>query len=163
MYVSPEATTQDLSLRHAIRGKTKSWISAFLDSRQQVVVNGRASNTAEVLSGVPQGTVLGPMLLLYINDITDGVSSTMRLLADDSILYRDIHDPRDQETLVADINILHDWAKTWQMDFNVSKCAVLTITNKRKPSTHDYTMNGQAIPRRDKYDYIGVTIDPKLS
>ena len=150
---------------YGIKGKTKSWITAFLDSRQQqVVVNGRASNTADVLSGVPQGTVLGPMLfLLYINDITDGVSSTMRQFADDSILYRDIHDPRDHETLVADINTLHDWAKTWQMDFNVSKCAVLTITNKRKPSTHIYTMNGQEIPRRDKYDYLGVTIDPKLS
>ena len=150
---------------YGIRGKTKSWITAFLDSRQQqVVVNGRASNTADVLSGVPQGTVLGPMLfLLYINDITDGVSSTMRLFADDSILYRDIHDPRDHETLVADIKTLHDWAKTWQMDFNVSKYAVLTITNKRKPSTHVYTMNGQEIPRRDKYDYLGVTIDPKLS
>ena len=102
---------------YGIRAKTKSWITAFLDSRQQqVVVNGRASNTADVLSGVPQGTVLGPMLfLLYINDITDGVSSTMRLFVDDSILYRDIHDPRDHETLVADINTLHDWAKIWQM------------------------------------------------
>ena len=81
-------------LLHKIRyyvtgGKTNTWISAFLCSRsQQVVVNGQTSQSAGVLSGVPQGSVLSPMLfLMYINDIAEGVISQMRMFADDSIVY----------------------------------------------------------------------------
>ena len=75
---------------YGIGGKTNTWISAFLCSRsQQVVVNGQTSQSAGVLSGVPQGSVLGPMLfLMYINDIAEGVTSQMRMFADDSIVYR---------------------------------------------------------------------------
>ena len=86
---------------YGITDKTNKWISAFLGSRSQhVVVNGQCSKPADVLSGVPQGTVLGPMLfLLYINDITDGIDSGMRLFADDSIVYREIQSPADHHQL----------------------------------------------------------------
>ena len=106
-----------------INGKIYAWISAFLGSRsQQVVVNGQSSRSADVLSGVPQGTVLGPMLfLLYINDIDEGVNSQMRLFAEDSIVYREIQTSVDHLALVSDMNKLQRWAKTWQMDFYVSK------------------------------------------
>ena len=122
---------------YGINGKTKAWISAFLGSRsQQVVVSGQSSRSADVLSGVPQGTVLGPILfVLYINDINEGLNSQMRLFADDSIVYREIQTSADHLALESDLNKLHRWAKTWQMDFNVSKCAVLSVTTKRKPST----------------------------
>ena len=82
---------------YGIGGKTNTWISAFLCSRsQQVVVNGQTSQSAGVLSGVPQGSVLGPLLfLMYINDIAEGVTSQMRMFADDSIVYRQIHTPAD--------------------------------------------------------------------
>ena len=78
---------------YGIRGKTLLWIDSFLCSRQQrVVVNGAKSKWAPVLSGVPQGTVLGPLLFsLYINDIMDDIDSEIRLFADDCVCYRQIH------------------------------------------------------------------------
>ena len=129
---------------YGIGGKTNTWISAFLCSRsQQVVVNGQTSQSADVLSGVPQGSVLGPMLFfMYINDIAEGVTSQMRMFADES-----------------DLNKLLSWEKTWQMDFNVSKCAVLSVTTKRNISTY---MGSQQIPRTVNQDYQGVTINTKL-
>ena len=91
-------------------------------------INGQISQSAGVFSGVPQGSVLGPMLfLMYINDIAEGVTSQMRMFADDSIVYRQIHTPADHFTLACDLNKLLSWAKTWQMDLNVSKCAVLSV------------------------------------
>ena len=150
---------------YGITSHTNNWIKAFLSGRsQQVVINGQCSEPASVLSGVPQGTVLGPMLfLLFINDITDGVNSTMRLFAYDSILYREILTPADHHILESDLSTLHRWAKTWQMDFNVAKCAILSITAKRKPQIYKYSMNAQEVPRADNHDYLGVTINNKLS
>ena len=150
---------------YGIGGKTNTWISAFLCFRsQQVVVNGQTSQSAGVLSGVPQGSVLGPMLfLMYINDIAEGMTSQMRMFADDSIVYRQIHIPADHFTLASDLNKLLSWVKTWQMDFNVSKCAVLSVTTKRNISTYNYFMGSQQIPRTDNQDCLGVTINTKLS
>ena len=144
---------------YGINGKTKAWISAFLGSHsQQVVVSGQSSRSADVLSGVPQGTVLGPMLfVLYINDINEGLNSQMRLFVDDSIVYREIQTSADHLALESDLNKLHRWAKTWQMDFNVSKCAVLSVTTKRKPSTYGYYMDDQQITRTDNQDCQGIT------
>ena len=112
-------------IRHyGITSNTNNWIKAFLGNRsQQVVVNGQASNPAAVLSGVPQGTVLGHMLfLLYINDIPEGVHSKMRLFADDSIVNREILTPQDHISLNNDIDALHQchgplcgrWISMWR-------------------------------------------------
>ena len=160
----------DTKLLHKIRycginGKTNVWISAFLGSRsQQVVISGQSSRSADVLSGVPQGTVLRPMLfLLYINDVNEGVNSQMHLFADDSIVYHEIQTLADHLALESDLNKLHHWAKMWQMDFNMSKCTVLSVMTKRKPSTCDYYMDDQQIPRTDNQDYLRITINAKLS
>ena len=127
---------------YGIGGKTNTWISAFLcSSSQQFVVNGHTSQSAGILSGVPQGSVLGPMLfLMYVNDTAEGVTSQMRMFADDSIVYRQIHTPADHFTLASDLNKLPYWAKTWQMDFDVSKCAILSVTTKRNISANDNFM-----------------------
>ena len=89
-----------LSKRHyyGIRNHTLSWIGAFLyDHTQTTVVNGVHSSYVEVTSGVPQGSVLGPMLfLLYINDINNAFKSQIKLLADDGVLYRNIRKQNDQ-------------------------------------------------------------------
>ena len=85
---------------YGIGGKTLKWIDSFLCFRQQrVVVNGIKSDWAPVLSGVPQGTVLGPVLFsLYINDITTDIDSEIRLFADDCVCYREIKGTEDTET-----------------------------------------------------------------
>ena len=88
---------------YGIRGSTHQWIKDFLSSRtQQVIVEGATSSTAPVLSGVPQGSVLGPLLfLIFINDLPDTISknSTVRLFADDCILYRKIQSSDDARAL----------------------------------------------------------------
>ena len=83
---------------------------------QQVTVNGQLSSTAQGISGVPQGSVLGPLLFIYyVNDMPDKIKSTLKLYADDVLLYREIHSPEDSKTLQEDINTLQQWAERWMM------------------------------------------------
>jgi len=84
------------------------------------VVDGAKSSTCMVTSGVPQGSVLGPVLfLIYINDIVINVQSEIRLFADDILLYRAIKTPSDHEILQNDLNTLTKWASDWMMELNV--------------------------------------------
>ena len=105
---------------YGIGGKTLKWIDSFLCFRhQRVVVNGLKSDWAPVLSGVPQGTVLGPLLFsLYINDISD-IESEIRLFADDCVCYREIKDEKDTMKLQRDIDRLGSWARKWGMRFQL--------------------------------------------
>ena len=98
---------------YGIGGKTLKLIDSFLCGRQQrVVVNGPKSNWVPVLSGVPQGTVLGPLLFsLYINDTTEDIDSELRLFADDCVCYREIKKSEDMVKLQADIDLLWHWAR----------------------------------------------------
>ena len=99
---------------YGIKGTLHSWISSFLCKRQmRVVIDGEFSQETQVLSGVPQGTVLGPLLfLVHINDLPDCVSSTVRLFADDCLLYRQIKTREDQEILQKDLQSLETWAES---------------------------------------------------
>ena len=93
--------------------KTLVWIDLFLCNRKQrVIVNGAKSQWASVLSGVPQDTVLGPLLFsLYINDIMIGTESEIRLFADDCVSYRQIDNTEDTSKLQKDIDQLGKWAR----------------------------------------------------
>ena len=106
---------------YGVNAKTKNWIQSFLQNRQQrVILEGAASEQAPVLSGVPQGTVLGPLLFLtYINDMPEMVkSSETKLFADDSLLFRTINNQADSVLLQNDLTSLQDWEDKWQMSFN---------------------------------------------
>ena len=81
------------------------------------------------MSGVPQGSVLGPSLFLaYINDLPDSLKSRVRFFADDTILYLTINSKSDPETLQNDLNTLEKWEEDWSMEFNADKCEVIRIT-----------------------------------
>ena len=127
---------------YGIRDSTLCWIKLFLSGRsQRVVVNGSQSAWLPVACGVPQGTVLGPLLfLLYINDITDNINSEIRLFADDCILYRTITADSDSIQLQKDINSLHSWSVAWQMNFTVKKCHILSISRKKLKPLLDYKL-----------------------
>jgi hypothetical protein len=102
---------------YGVNAKTKNWIQSFLQNRQQrVILEGAASEQAPVLSGVPQGTVLGPLLFLtYINDMPEMVkSSETKLFADDSLLFRTINNQADSVLLLNDLTSLQDWEDKWQ-------------------------------------------------
>ena len=86
------------------------------------------------MSGVPQGSVLGPCLFLaYINDLPDSLKSTARLFADDTIVYLTITSESDAQTLQDDLLKLEQWESGWSMEFNPDKCEVIRVTKKQKP------------------------------
>ena len=117
-----------------------------------------------VTSGVPQGTVLGPLLfLIYINDLPSKVSSTARLFADDCLLYRVISSQEDAASLQEDLDRLQEWESDWQMAFNPDKCEHIRITNKKKIVQSSYQIQGQVLKEITKAKYLGVTIDKTLS
>ena len=125
-----------------------------------------ASTPSIVKSGVPQGTVLGPLFfLVYINDISKGLSkgTKIRLFADDSLLYRKIDSPNDSATLQKDLDTLQNWEQKWKMEFHPGKCQLLRITHKINPLLSAYNIHGIPISLTDSAKYLGVVIDSKLT
>ena len=128
-----------------------------------MVLNGHKSSSAPVSSGVPQGSVLGPLLfLLFINDIGDNVKSDIRLFADDCVLYLAINKPADINQLQHDLSLLESWALKWQMNFNVKKCYKLMITRKKHPVLTDYTMKGKVLADVPHNPYLGIEFQRDL-
>ena len=150
---------------YGIRGSTHNWIQHFLQGRsQRVVSEGSQSSPHPVLSGVPQGTVLGPILfLIYINDLPDeAINSTIRLFADDCILYRSIKTEHDSTLLQTDLNSIAHWELTWQMKFNIDKCYTMQVGRKRHNILNTYTLNDHPLPITDSAKYLGITISNDL-
>ena len=118
------------------------------------------SDWAPVVSGVPQGTVLGPLLFcLHINDITADVESEIRLFADDCVCYREIKDKEDTLKLQRDIDRLGNWARKWGMRFQPVKCNMMQLTNKNLNKIQaSYTLEGTVLKNVDNIKYLGVTI-----
>ena len=151
---------------YGVRGNILQWTADFLkDRKQQVLLEGQSSMESPVTSGVPQGSVLGPLLfLIYINDLPDhAINSTTRLFADDSVLYRRINSREDSKLLQDDLDALVDWETKWLMSFNASKCQLLRITNKRKAILSSYSIHGHELDLVDAAKYLGVYIDSKIS
>ena len=146
---------------YGIRGHLLTWIKDFVSNRSQcVIVNGHQSDPAPVTSGVPQGTVLAPLLFLcFINDITNKITSRIRLYADDVLLYTTIHSQEDCQRLQKDLHTLEEWAITWKMLFNSQKCEFLRVTNKKYPILMQYNIQGETIREVTHAKYLGVTID----
>ena len=151
-------------LAYGINGELLNWFESFLTNRvQRVVCDGEISDPKCVLSGVPQGTVLGPLLfLLYVNDIPDNITSTVRLFADDCLVYRTTNSPADQQLLQEDLNRLENWQNKWQMNFNPSKCHILTISSKKEYKSPNFTLCNQTLKHVNSHPYLGVEIDSKL-
>ena len=127
----------------------------------RVVLDGVSSSETEVLSGVPQGTVLGPLLFLcHINDLPLSVKSQVRLFADDCLLYRAIRNVHDHILLQNDLLSLEKWATTWGMKFNAKKCYILSI---KKKSDFYYQLDNTILKEVPNNPYLGITISNDLS
>ena len=150
---------------YGITGKLHKWIKFFLAMRtQQVVLEDVSSSSITVTSGVPQGTVLGPLLFIfYLIDLPEGISSQVRLLADDCILYREINTLNDCQDLQKDIKTLCNWQSKWQMKFYIDKYHIMHVTHKRNTLLMIYNMNGRQIEDTASHAYLGIGIDNKLS
>lgn len=134
-----------------------NWLIAFLTNRSQFVTcNGVNSTLTSVSSGVPQGSVLGPLLfLIYINDLPNVVSSSLRLFADDCAIYRILSNDSDSRHLLHDLDSILKWCELWSMELNIKKCKLMRVTRKVSfPTTYRPV---------DSYKYLGVILSSDLS
>ena len=150
---------------YGIQNHIHQWLRDFLTSRtQRVACEGCMSSSCEVLSGVPQGTVLGPLLfLLYINDLPDLLENQTRLFADDCLVYKEVENEMHADSLQADLTSLESWQDKWNMNFNASKCSIMIISNKKNPLVRKYTFCGQVLQQASSHPYLGIEIDSKLT
>ena len=149
-----------------IDGRLLAWIGRFLlNRRQRVAINGPASAWEDVISGIPQGSVLGPLLfVIYINDLPDAINSQVYMFADDTKIYRPISDSSDSSTLQADLNCLQDWSEKWLIRFHPQKSKSMELGKSREVT--EYIMRSSSGPvtldkvvsERD----LGVILDPSL-
>lgn len=137
-------------------------LPSFLKHRSMnVVVDGEHSRSVHVESGVPQGTVLGPLMFLcHINDLPLSVKSHVRLLADDCLLYQTISTIQVHIHLESDLHQLETWAETWGMKFNAKKCYILSVKSK---TTYFYELNKTILKHVDSNPYLGVIISKDLT
>ena len=152
---------------YGLHGDISRWIYSFLSHRtQQVIVDGSKSGASDVQSGVPQGTVMGPLLfLLFINDMPAVVDpgTRVRLYADDCLVYRCIKSIQDQLQFQRDLDALTKWGQLWGMKFNATKCHIMTVTNLEAPLSKYYQLDGSVLSYVDVATYLGIMLQSTLS
>ena len=158
--------------KYGITDQTLNWVTAFLNDRtQRVVIRGTASEPCNVTSGVPQGSVLGPILfLIYINDLPLGVISPLSLFADDSKIFTRITSAKNvgrtdtntngNDVLQRDLNSIKEWATKWKMEFNIDKCKIMHL-GRLNPG-HTYTMGDTELTETTEEKDLGVLVDNEL-
>ena len=150
---------------YGMDGEILNWIRSFLHGRKhEVMVNGSRSDADNVISGVPQGTVLGPILfVIYINDLLDNIKSEGLMFADDTKIFRLISSYEDAVELQEDISKLEKWADKWQLRFNYDKCHILTLGKfENIHHAHRYEMSGNELEHVFEEKDLGITIDADL-
>ena len=175
---------------YGIRGNLHRWITSFLEGRtQKVLVEGASSDPSPVKSGVPQGSVLGPLLfLLFINDLAEHTLSTVRLFADDCVMYKSVKTIQECEVLQNDLDQLHQWEKRWrlngtvitgkfcvgvplniqsiyrwQLRFNAGKCNIMRATRaKKKQLLFEYKLGVEVLLPTNSTAYLGVDLSSDL-
>lgn len=143
---------------HGVDGMVLGWIRAWLkDRRQRVCVEGVCSVWRWVISGVPQGSVLGPLLfLIFINDLESHLLSQVLKFADDTKVFGVVNNTADHSRLQNDLDVLTEWAAKWQMKFNEDKCKVMHLG--RHNEGYDYVMNGQLLQKVESEKDLGITM-----
>ena len=156
-----------------IQGQVLEWVKSFLTNRvMQVSVKGQKSRSRPVTSGVPQGSVLGPLLfLIYVNHIASKLACKYKVFADDLKMYASVdrHSNQliqeDYEALVqSDINTLHNTSQSWGLHINTDKCAVLRFSRGHRDTVPppQYTLNGCRLPTPTSHRDLGVIVDTSL-
>lgn len=143
-----------------------TWIKNFLSNRTQfVTANDCNSPFSPVNSGVPQGSVLGPLLfLIYINDLPNVVNSSIKLFADDCVIYRVISNSSDTAMLQTDLDNISAWCTSWHMRLNTNKCKVMRISRSADCSNvYNYHLEGLVLEKVMSYKYLGVHLTANLS
>ena len=147
---------------YGIDGNILNWIADFLSNRsQRVRVNQSHSDFKPVTSGIPQGSILGPLLfIIFINDLPDGLSSLCEIFADDTKLF---NSHKKSKIMQQDLLTLTKWSNVWQINFNISKCSVLHIGAKNE--NHKYYLDKDMLNElktTENEKYVGVIFSPNL-
>ena len=148
-----------------IDGNLLKWFENYLTDRyQRVTVLGETSPPLRVISGVPQGSILGPLLfLLYVNDLPQVVmSSSIALFADDTKCYREIKNSGNGDSLQQDLDQICEWCKVWRMDLNLSKCCLLSITRNVTPIHVFYHLMDVPVKTINVHKDLGVLVSTDL-
>ena len=150
---------------HGIDGNLLNWIAAWLTNRKQkVVLNGKSSSSTPVTSGVPQGSILGPVLFaIFINDIDEGVEDLVKVLlkfADDTKIGHTSNREEDRKVLQIALDKLCEWAHRWGMSFNIDKCHILHVG--RSNPEQKYYMDGKELAKTEAEKDIGVLITSNM-
>ena len=149
-----------------VKGPLLCWFRDYLTNRyQRVVIEGKESSWGMIKAGVPQGSVLGPLLfLVYINDITSVVQSNIRLFADDTTIFVEIEDPDiAAEVLNKDLNAISCWAKQWIVTFSPPKTESMLITLKKSDNVHPpLFLDNTEIKEVSEHKHLGVTLSSSL-
>ena len=128
-----------------------------------MVIEGEESDSVPVTSGVPKGSVLGPILfLIYINDLAQDIVSQVCLFAVATAIYLTLEEKGDSDQLQRDLDRLQTWETRWNMEFNPSKCQVIRVTSSRTPLHTQYILHGQVLEAVNSARYLGVDISSNL-
>ena len=156
--------------QNGVSGSFLALIRNYLSNRKQrVVLNGSSSEYHAIESGVPQGSVLGPLLfLVYINDLEKDIKSKIKFFADDTMLFSIVHDPNvTANDLNHDLNLISNWAYQWKMSFNPepTKQAIEVIfSHKRTNCNHPpIYFNNSVVSTKNAHKHLGLTLDSRLS
>ena len=144
-----------------IRGSLLKWFTDYITGRKQaVVIKGKMSGYRPIGAGVPQGSVLGPLLfLIYINDIVKDIHCNVKLFADDTSMYLALEDAVERSRILnLDLEKIVNWSKKWKVDFNPSKTELMTFSNKRQPQTLPLSFDNETLTDKSMHKHLGVII-----
>ena len=152
---------------YGIRGHSLQWFESYLSERKQCVSIGNTNSDIGILAcGVPQGSILGPLLfLLYINDITKSSNKLKFLLfADDTCLSCSYESNKNTESIInEELQKVTEWLVTNRLSLNVDKSNYLVFLFKNKRDTLNITMNNEILHEKEETKYLGIIIDRKLN
>ena len=151
---------------YGISGTLLSWIESYLsDRRQRVVIDGCKSEWTYISAGVPQGSILGPLLfLIYVNDIISNIESDILLFADDTCIYEPLCDSGNSIAKInRDLERLSRWASQWLVNFNPSKTKYLIFSKKAlRPEYDDLYLDGKKLTKASTHCHLGLTLSENM-
>lgn len=150
---------------NGIRGNLWRWFKSYISNRtQKVVIKGFESQCVNISSGVPQGSILGPLLfILFINDIDKCFEySKFLLYADDLKIYKIINVADDQIKLQTDLDRLSSYCDVNKLDLSINKCKTITFSKKKNISNYRYSLCGTTLDKVNTIKDLGITLDSKL-
>ena len=148
-----------------ITGYLLHWMTDYLTNRNEAVIcEGAKSQTKPVISGVSQGSILGPLLIsMYINDLPDVTDVDTYLYADDTKIMYPIRTLNDCEVLQNSLDNIVNWSTKWGLKFNPDKCKSVSFNRKRTILSHAYVMSNIVIERLQSLSDLGLTVDSRLN